>query len=66
VHQGVDPARRRRVLLIDDNLAFAEAMTGYGQEQDKRNAKAAGIDHHLTKPVDEEVLASLIESAGAE
>lgn len=28
------------------------ALTGWGQEEDKRRAQAAGFDHHLTKPVD--------------
>jgi PAS domain S-box-containing protein len=28
------------------------AITGYGQEQDKKRALAAGFDHHLVKPVD--------------
>jgi signal transduction histidine kinase len=28
------------------------AITGYGQEEDKRRASAAGFDLHLTKPVD--------------
>ncbi|RZA31533.1 MAG: response regulator, partial [Lysobacteraceae bacterium] len=28
------------------------AVTGYGQEQDRRNSAAAGFDHHLVKPVD--------------
>ena len=28
------------------------AVTGWGQEQDKRRALEAGFDHHLTKPVD--------------
>ncbi|WP_377157830.1 GAF domain-containing protein [Roseateles sp. UC29_93] len=32
------------------------ALTGWGQEEDQRRAKAAGFDAHLTKPVD---LASL-------
>ena len=27
------------------------AMTGWGREEDKRTALAAGIDHHLTKPL---------------
>jgi CheY-like chemotaxis protein len=27
------------------------ALTGYGQEEDKRKAFAAGFDHHFTKPV---------------
>ena len=28
------------------------AVTGWGQESDKRKALATGFDHHLTKPVD--------------
>jgi CheY-like chemotaxis protein len=28
------------------------AVTGWGQTDDKRQAKAAGFDHHLTKPID--------------
>jgi CheY-like chemotaxis protein len=28
------------------------AVTGWGQDGDKRRAAAAGFDHHLTKPVD--------------
>jgi CheY-like chemotaxis protein/two-component sensor histidine kinase len=35
------------------------AVTGYGQEQ----AQRAGFDHHLTKPVDENVLERLINEA---
>jgi PAS domain S-box-containing protein len=36
------------------------AVTGYGQEQDRKNAMAAGFDHHLVKPVDIAKLAALI------
>jgi signal transduction histidine kinase/FixJ family two-component response regulator len=36
------------------------ALTGWGQEDDQRRAKAAGFDAHLTKPVD---LASLMRIA---
>jgi len=27
-------------------------VTGWGQVDDRRQAKAAGFNHHLTKPVD--------------
>ena len=27
------------------------AMTGYGQPEDRRRSREAGIDHHLVKPV---------------
>jgi signal transduction histidine kinase/CheY-like chemotaxis protein len=36
------------------------AVTGWGQEEDKRRALAAGFDHHLTKPVDGQTLESLV------
>jgi CheY-like chemotaxis protein len=43
------------------------ALTGWGQEQDKQAAKAAGFDEHLTKPVDpddvERVLDELLRDA---
>jgi CheY-like chemotaxis protein len=28
------------------------AMTGYGQEEDRRRSRSAGLQHHLVKPVD--------------
>jgi PAS domain S-box-containing protein len=36
------------------------AMTGYGQEEDKRRAIEAGFDEHLIKPVDPRMLEELI------
>ena len=36
------------------------ALTGWGQEDDKRRAMQAGFDHHLTKPVDPEILDKLL------
>jgi CheY-like chemotaxis protein len=36
------------------------AVTGYGQEEDRRQAEAAGFDHHLTKPVDFSTLERLL------
>ncbi len=65
---GYDVVRRmrheawgRRAVLI--------ALTGWGQEQDKQAARAAGFDDHLTKPVDpqsvERLLASHLEAASA-
>jgi PAS domain S-box-containing protein len=41
------------------------ALTGWGQEEDKRRAREAGFDHHLTKPADyERVLELVAEAAG--
>ena len=36
------------------------ALTGWGQEEDRRKAKAAGFDAHLVKPVDHDALTRLI------
>jgi PAS domain S-box-containing protein len=36
------------------------AVSGYGQEEDRRRSQAAGFDHHLVKPVDLGSLMSLI------
>jgi PAS domain S-box-containing protein len=36
------------------------AITGYGQEQDRRKALVAGFDHHLVKPVDTATLARVL------
>jgi CheY-like chemotaxis protein len=32
------------------------AVTGWGQDEDRRRAEVAGFDHHLAKPVDLETL----------
>jgi len=44
----------RGVLLI--------AVTGWGQEEDRRRALEAGCDHHLTKPIAPETVESLLQS----
>jgi two-component system CheB/CheR fusion protein len=38
------------------------AITGYGQDEDRRRSREAGIDHHLVKPVAPETLQKLLES----
>ena len=38
------------------------AITGWGQEDNKRMARDAGFDHHLTKPMDSLVLESILGS----
>ncbi len=38
------------------------ALTGWGQEEDRRRTKALGFDHHLVKPADPEVLRKLVRS----
>jgi CheY-like chemotaxis protein len=41
------------------------AVTGWGQEDDKRKAKEAGFDHHLTKPIDPGALEQLMTSTAS-
>jgi CheY-like chemotaxis protein len=36
------------------------ALTGWGQEEDRRRSKEAGFDHHLVKPVSPQVVAALV------
>jgi CheY-like chemotaxis protein len=40
------------------------ALTGYGQEQDRRQADAAGFRGHLVKPVDVDKLRALLDGLG--
>ena len=46
--------------------AVLVAVTGWGQDEDRRRAFDAGFDHHLTKPIEaerlERLLCSLTES----
>jgi len=37
------------------------ALTGWGQEEDKRQTKEAGFDQHIVKPVDPESLLKMLE-----
>ena len=39
------------------------ALTGWGQENDKRRSREAGIDHHLVKPVELAALDELLRRA---
>jgi CheY-like chemotaxis protein len=36
------------------------AVTGWGQDKDKERARAAGFDHHFTKPVEPEDLMAVL------
>ncbi len=38
------------------------ALTGYGQEEDRRRSGEAGFDFHLVKPVDFDILTTLINT----
>ena len=36
------------------------ALTGWGQEEDRRRSHEAGFDHHMVKPVDPHALMKLL------
>ncbi len=38
------------------------ALTGWGQNEDRRRSKDAGFNHHLVKPADPEVVEKLLQS----
>ncbi len=38
------------------------ALSGYGQEEDRRRSREAGFKHHLVKPVDPDALIALLDS----
>lgn len=55
---GYDIARHVRARRGADVLLVA--ITGWGQEEDRRKAREAGFDHHFTKPADFDRLLELI------
>ena len=55
---GFEVARRLRDLL--GRRVLLVALTGWGQDEDRRRSRDAGFDHHLTKPPEPEVLDRLI------
>lgn len=55
---GYEAARRIRDLL--GRRVMLVALTGWGQDEDKRRSREAGFDHHLTKPPEPDILDRLI------
>ena len=56
---GYETARCMRATAAGKNV-FLVALTGWGQDEDKRRAREAGFDEHLTKPVDPSLLGTLL------
>ena len=63
VMDGYELARRLRQ---EPSLAHTRlvAVTGYGQDSDRRRSKEAGFDAHLVKPIQLPDLAELIKNLG--
>jgi CheY-like chemotaxis protein len=60
---GYDAARRIRAQGSADVVLIA--ITGWGQEADRRKAYISGFDYHLTKPVDAPALREILAGTGA-
>jgi len=56
---GYEVAMNIRKAVWGRNVTLI-AITGWGQEDNKRLARNAGFDHHLTKPMDSAVLESIL------
>jgi len=56
---GYEACRRIRMQAGGENIVLI-AVTGWGQEEDRRRSHVAGFDHHLVKPVDPQALIELL------
>jgi signal transduction histidine kinase len=61
---GFDAARRIREQPWGRHMTLL-ALTGWGQEEDRRKSKEAGFDGHMVKPVDVHELLRLLDSLQA-
>jgi len=63
---GYEVAKRIRQQPVLHNIVLV-AMTGYGQQTDRRISQESGFDHHLVKPTDfgkvQQILATISEKA---
>ena len=57
---GYEVARRVRQMLGFSMMLVA--MTGHGRESDRLQARAAGFDVHMTKPIDIELVERMLET----
>jgi PAS domain S-box-containing protein len=60
---GYELARRLRA-MPGGHQALLVAVSGYGSDLDKQAGRDAGIDEHLTKPVDLKLLRRLLDAPG--
>ena len=58
---GYEVARRLRAAPATAG-ALLVAVTGWGQDNDRKRAREAGFDRHLVKPVDPDQLEGILES----
>jgi PAS domain S-box-containing protein len=60
---GYDACRRIREQPWSKGMVIV-ALTGWGQEEDRRRSREAGFDHHLVKPVEFAMLQQLFSDHG--
>jgi signal transduction histidine kinase len=58
---GFETARRMRALPESRDMKIV-ALTGWGQDSDRRRTEAAGFNHHLVKPADISALQAVLSS----
>jgi CheY-like chemotaxis protein len=58
---GYEVARRIRVQPWGQRVTLV-ALTGWGQDSDRRRSREAGFDSHLVKPLDMDKLSELLQS----
>jgi len=56
---GYELARRLREQPWAKDLVLV-ALTGWGQEEHRRRSRESGFNHHLTKPVEFDVLQRIL------
>ncbi|MBY0527310.1 MAG: CHASE3 domain-containing protein [Gemmataceae bacterium] len=56
---GYEAAQRIRQLPGGKSMTLV-ALTGWGQDEDRRRSEEAGFDHHMVKPVDPAALENLL------
>jgi two-component system CheB/CheR fusion protein len=61
---GYELAARLRQLPETRDTTLV-ALTGYGQEEDRRRSAEAGFHHHVIKPVERKTLVAILKSVAA-
>lgn len=56
---GYEACRRMKKEAWDKEMVLI-AVTGWGQEEDRRKSEQAGFDHHIVKPVDPHAIMKLL------
>ena len=56
---GYEACRQMKAQAWDKKMILI-AVTGWGQDDDRRKSQEAGFDHHMVKPVDPQALMKLL------